>query len=82
MTVMPGNKAPFAQSIANASVRSNFYTGIGHDGQPTDAAERAFGMIEADAADAWRDVVDGVLATAAQRSGEHGRLDRTPSCPR
>lgn len=60
MTVMlPGSKAPFAQSIANASVRSNFYTGIGHDGQPTDAAERAFGMIEAAAADAWREVVDG-----------------------
>jgi len=70
MTVMlPGTTPPFPQGIANASVRSNFYTGIGHDGQPTDAAERAFGLIEEAAAEAWRDVAAGVwplLATARE----------------
>lgn len=61
MTVMlPGHRPPFRQSIENASVRSNFFMGIGHDGQPTDAAERAFGLIEETAAGAWRNVAEGV----------------------
>lgn len=71
MSVMlPGNELPFRQSIANASVRSSFYTSIGHDGKPTDAAERAFGLIEEAAADAWRRVAAGVwpLHSSARES--------------
>jgi hypothetical protein len=36
---LPGNRS-IVQNIGNASVQNNFYTGIGHDGQETDAAEK------------------------------------------
>jgi hypothetical protein len=56
---LPGDRS-IVQNIANASVRNNFYTGIGHDGQETDAAEQAFSLIEAPAADAWEQIAAGV----------------------
>jgi hypothetical protein len=56
---LPGDRS-IVQNIANASVQNNFYTGIGHDGQETDAAEQAFSLIEAPAADAWEQIAAGV----------------------
>lgn len=56
---LPGDRF-VVQNIANASVQNNFYTGIGLDGQETDVAEDAFGLIEAPAAEAWEQIACGV----------------------
>jgi Protein of unknown function (DUF4238) len=56
---LPGDRS-IVQNIGNASVQNNFYTGIGHNGQETDAAEQAFSLIEAPAADAWEKIGAGV----------------------
>lgn len=55
---LPGQRS-FVQSVNSASVRKDYYTGIGQDGQETDVAEGAFGVIEGRAADAWRTVASG-----------------------
>lgn len=66
MTVLlPGTKPPFLQSIANASVRTNFYTGIDNAGQSTDSAEKAFAALEAEASTAWREVWEGAWPLAS-----------------
>jgi hypothetical protein len=57
--MLPGDRT-FPQSVNDASVHNQYYTGIGHDGLATDVAEQAFGGIEAAAAPAWRAVHDGV----------------------
>lgn len=59
-TVMLPGEPTFVQSVENASVRTQFYTAIGHDGQPTDAAEKAFSGVETAAAKAWAEVAAGV----------------------
>ncbi|PXY33456.1 hypothetical protein BAY59_10225 [Prauserella coralliicola] len=56
--MLPGDQV-FLQSIKRATVQTKFYTAIDRDGQTTDVAEQAFGMIEAEAADVWRQVSDG-----------------------
>jgi hypothetical protein len=56
--MLPGDRS-FVQSIENASVHNHFYTAIGLDGEPTDAAEQAFSLIETAAAEAWREIADG-----------------------
>jgi hypothetical protein len=57
--ILPGD-LQFLQSVERATVRTRFYTAVGHDGQPTDAAETAFGGIETVAAEAWRELSEGV----------------------
>jgi len=56
--MLPGDRT-FQQSVGDASVQTRFYTAVGHDGEPTDAAETAFGVIEGAAANGWREVCDG-----------------------
>jgi hypothetical protein len=57
--LLPGDRT-FVQNIANASVQNNFYTAVGVDGDETDAAERAFSVIETPAAEAWQYIAAGV----------------------
>lgn len=57
--MLPGDRQ-FLQSVGRATVRTRFYTAVGHGGQPTDAAETAFGGIETVAAEAWRELSEGV----------------------
>jgi hypothetical protein len=59
-TVMLPGEPTFTQTVGDASVHTRFYTAIGHDGEPTDAAETAFSRIETAAAEAWREVCTGV----------------------
>lgn len=64
-TVMLPGGSTFPQNIKNASVQTRFYTAIGNDGQPTDAAETAFSKIEAAASVVWREVCAGVWPLSA-----------------
>ena len=66
--LLPGDRR-FPQSVHKASVENDFYTVTTLDG-PSDVAERAFNEIEGPAANAWRQIAEGVwpLPTAEREA--------------
>lgn len=66
--LLPGDRT-FSQSVNRASVENDFYTAIGHDGEETDAAERAFNEIEGPASEVWRLIAGGMWPLPPEERG-------------